>query len=258
MSLIIGVYCLENIYNGRMYIGSSTDVMSRRNSHLCLLRKGKGHSKELQYSYDEDGEDAFLFYVIEACTKDVLRQREAYWIDNTSCLTTGFNKVRMEVTQKTIKNILTKPAIRNIHSQKTKDKISLFHKANQEKFVGSKNGKSKLNEEQVYEIKTLISKENSFGSISRRFKVGTSAISSIYSGRTWSHVKCEELDFYKKSGKNATKMFGSKNPNSKLSENDVIEIRAIIKPNYTRIGKQYGVSSTVISGIIKNKIWNNV
>ena len=55
------------------------------------------------------------------------------------------------------------------------------------------------------------------------------------------------------------KLYGESNPNNKLSNKSIIEIRKLYPSmSYTDIGKIYGVHSGTISRIINNKLWNNI
>jgi len=61
--------------------------------------------------------------------------------------------------------------------------------------------------------------------------------------------------------KSGRTMIGSKNPSSKLTEQDVKEIKeqlAIGKKLGAILGKKYGVSKTIISDIKNNKIWRHI
>lgn len=54
---------------------------------------------------------------------------------------------------------------------------------------------------------------------------------------------------------------GAKNPKAKLTENDVLEIKALIKSKFipqNKIAKMYNIDATVISGIKKGTKWKNI
>lgn len=76
------IYKIENVKNGKIYIGSAVNHDQRRWVHLCVLRKGKHHSPILQNSWNKYGKNAFLFSVLEEVSnkKDLIK-REQYWID---------------------------------------------------------------------------------------------------------------------------------------------------------------------------------
>lgn len=54
---------------------------------------------------------------------------------------------------------------------------------------GIQNGRAKLNEQDVLEIRKLLQEGLSSSKIANRFGVGKTAISDIKNGKTWSHVQ---------------------------------------------------------------------
>lgn len=79
---IVGIYKIENITNGKVYIGSSKNIENRWKQHKTLLRSGKHHSQHLQYSWNKYGEDSFSFEVIEDdISQEELLIKEQYWMD---------------------------------------------------------------------------------------------------------------------------------------------------------------------------------
>jgi group I intron endonuclease len=78
--MVMGIYQILNTFNGKKYIGSSSDVKSRSYRHKSLLRRGKHPNKHLQYSWDKHGENYFRFSLIEEVTnEDNLIERESYY-----------------------------------------------------------------------------------------------------------------------------------------------------------------------------------
>jgi len=62
----MGVYQIRNTGNGRIYVGSSTNLEGIRNSRLFQLRMGKVvFSRELQKDLDQFGAGSFEFSVLE-------------------------------------------------------------------------------------------------------------------------------------------------------------------------------------------------
>ena len=89
----VGIYCIENIINCKKYIGLSRNIEQRWNEHRYKLRRGKHANIYLQRAWDNYGEDAFKFYIIELCDSDVLSEREEYYImkENTLSHESGYN-----------------------------------------------------------------------------------------------------------------------------------------------------------------------
>lgn len=74
-----GVYKICNLINGKMYIGSSKNLVNRATNHRKNLKDNKHSNKHLQSSYNKYGGENFIFEVIEYCDNYV--EREQYWMD---------------------------------------------------------------------------------------------------------------------------------------------------------------------------------
>lgn len=77
----IGIYQIKNLINGKLYIGSAKDFHIRTLKHLNFLKHNKHHCKHLQAAWNKYGENNFKFELIERCEKEMLINREQYWID---------------------------------------------------------------------------------------------------------------------------------------------------------------------------------
>ena len=75
-----GIYCIENLKNGKKYIGQSYNIDYRWNEHKRRLITQRHTNKHLQASFNKYGIENFKFYVIEYCKEDKLNEREIYWI----------------------------------------------------------------------------------------------------------------------------------------------------------------------------------
>lgn len=76
-----GVYIIVNMVTGKVYVGSSVDLVARKQRHFCDLEKGCHSNSHLQGSYNKHGVFAFAFCVIEECKPKELIAREQFWID---------------------------------------------------------------------------------------------------------------------------------------------------------------------------------
>lgn len=130
-----GVYRIYCFKNKKSYIGSSTNISSRIQSHKSLLRRGKHHSLPMQYAYDKYGIDNFYFYIIEMCEHNKLEEIEKHYINfYNSVAPNGFNiesnpklsrhtfETRTKMSSKRIGE--NNPFFGKKHSEKTKRKIS--------------------------------------------------------------------------------------------------------------------------------------
>lgn len=78
----IGVYGIVHRASGRIYVGSSKNVVGRWRDHKKRLNGPTPHqSPLLQDLWSSDGADAFRFVVLEVCDVRQLFAREQSWMD---------------------------------------------------------------------------------------------------------------------------------------------------------------------------------
>ena len=65
MTIISGVYLIINCLDGKLYVGSAANILSRIGWHKRYLMLGKHHSVLLQRAYDKYGPNAFQFAIVE-------------------------------------------------------------------------------------------------------------------------------------------------------------------------------------------------
>lgn len=84
-----GVYQIRNTKNGKVFI-AGTNNLKTMNGKRFELQMGTSYNKTLQREWNEYGEDAFVFEVLETIEpkqdpfydlKDAVSKREAYWIE---------------------------------------------------------------------------------------------------------------------------------------------------------------------------------
>lgn len=62
---LCGIYKIQNLVNGKVYIGSSADIKKRFGAHRSKLGRGTHHSIFLQRSWDKHGSVNFSFAILE-------------------------------------------------------------------------------------------------------------------------------------------------------------------------------------------------
>lgn len=216
--MISGIYSITNLNNGKIYIGSSVDVRSRFSQHKSGLRKSNHHNRYLQRAWDKYGEGCFEFKVIEVVEDvSVILEREQYWIDKYESYDSsiGYN---------------ISPTAGNttgcMHTDESRKKISeakkgFKHTDEFKKFIGECNSKRIITDETRSKLSESKKRDN---------------------------LSEETLDKLSKAS------IGSNNPNSKLDEDKVREIKLMLKEGFTqqKIADKFGISRSLV-GLIKNE-----
>lgn len=116
-----GVYVIVSINTNKRYVGSTKNLYSRKIAHLTTFRKNK-HSQYFQAHYDRYGAEDLTFEILEFCSKEILKEREQYWMDT---LKPEFNICPFSTS-----------SLGSVFSKEAKEKMSLIHKG---KLAGEKN-----------------------------------------------------------------------------------------------------------------------
>lgn len=86
----MGVFRVRNTASGRSFIGTSVDLTAMLNRQRSQLKMGGHPNREMQTDYNEVGEAAFEFEILDELTppdsptydpKSDLRALEEMWID---------------------------------------------------------------------------------------------------------------------------------------------------------------------------------
>lgn len=90
---VIGIYCIRNKINNKVYIGQSIDIRTRWWGHRCDLNRNNHCNRYLQNAWNKHGEDNFEFSVLEQCTLDEINDKEIFWIKqyNSTDVNFGYN-----------------------------------------------------------------------------------------------------------------------------------------------------------------------
>lgn len=74
-----GIYKIENLVNGKLYIGRSNNLKARQSSHWNQLKRNVHTNTHLQHAWNQLGNESFKFEILELCDEEVLPAREHYW-----------------------------------------------------------------------------------------------------------------------------------------------------------------------------------
>lgn len=96
-----GIYVIKG--PGKVYVGQSQNIGSRRNRHFGELRRGVHSNKHMQAAWNLYGEQAFSFETLEDCAVGTLDERELFWITELRAVEAGYNKRVTPVSNRGIK-----------------------------------------------------------------------------------------------------------------------------------------------------------
>ena len=74
-----GIYKIENLVNGKSYIGQSVDIFRRWKDHSNFWEAKKNWSA-IKHALHKHCLENFTFTILEECLKEDLNDREIYWI----------------------------------------------------------------------------------------------------------------------------------------------------------------------------------
>lgn len=139
-----GIYKITCTPNGKIYIGSSVNIMRRWQAHKSFLNNNLHTNRYLQSAWNKYGESAFIFEIVERCLPDMLENREQFWLDTLRPYdrSIGFNlakfsdaprRGRIGTMRGKSVSPETKMKLRTInlgkrHSQETRAKMSVSQK----------------------------------------------------------------------------------------------------------------------------------
>lgn len=120
---ISGIYQIQCIASGKVYVGSSINIGKRLIAHRVCLRQGKHHAQGLQNAWNKYGKSGFTVSLVEAVppVKAKLVEREQFWIDKLEAYTVGYNaspKAGSRLGSKA--SLETREKQSNLHRGKTK------------------------------------------------------------------------------------------------------------------------------------------
>jgi len=208
------IYIIRNLVNGKRYIGSTSSFNNRKAVHNLLLRKNKHFNKHLQSAYNKYGYDSFKFFILEKCSKEILQNKEQYYIDNFK---PEYNKRIIADSSRGLK--YGPQSIE--HKLKTSRKLRKF------------------SDELVKEIRNLANSGVTYKEIGERLNINHNSLSKLVNGRTY-------VDLHKGNIKPI-----NKNIRSKLTKEKIVEIyyKALNKENQYKLAEEYNVTQGTISRI---------
>lgn len=250
----IGIYKIENLVNGSVYVGQTAEGFQKRYFlHRWKLNNGTHDNSHLQRSFNKYGKDNFVFKVIEVLPKELLNEREKYWIEyhrNTTgcyCIQDGgqpenLNDYISPDIRKRTGELNRQRMLGGTLSEETKQKMCDTRRG---AFIHHKNG---LTEEQARAIKEMLVAGYSTKEIVETTAVDYKKINGILSNNSYRMVEVagwDEFYFNRPRGKRK----------SKYSEEQIqqfIDSYHELK-NYRKVADKYKVSLSTIQYYIRLK-----
>jgi group I intron endonuclease len=89
--MISGIYKIENLLSGKLYIGSAVNLDNRLKHHRSRLRSGVHKNRHLQSAWNREGESLFAFETLLFCSREQLMFYEQRCIDGFDAVNSGYN-----------------------------------------------------------------------------------------------------------------------------------------------------------------------
>ena len=230
-----GIYCIENIINGKKYIGQTINLERREKEHFSLL-KGNCHDNiHLQNAYNKYGKKNFKFRILLYCKPFELTKYEQIFVDF--------------YTPETLYNVRLECVNSNqgmIFSKETKKKMSEAKRGKHR----SKETKEKLSKANSGKHHPMYGKHHSKETIRKMSKAKRGKNSPMYG---------------KHHSKEARRKISEANSeencySSKLTKNQVFEVLDLYyneNKKQTDIAKIFPVNNVAISYIVRGKCWKS-
>ena len=187
---MIGIYKIENKLNGKIYIGQSNNIERRFAEHR---QKGASSDIPVDAAIYKYGKENFTYEVVEETTLEKLNERETFWILKFNSVENGYN------------------------CSIGGDKQS----------VGVNNGRAKLTEEDVKEIRQAYADHKRQKDVYEKYKdiVSFGHFQNIWQGRIWSHIMPEVFTEENKQYYIYQNSIGANGASAKFTNEEVIKIR---------------------------------
>lgn len=89
------IYCIINKINHKKYVGKTTSSVEKRfNEHLNDSNRKRCEKRPLYSAIRKYGKENFVIEILEECSREILSDKEAYWIDKLGTYKNGYNATK--------------------------------------------------------------------------------------------------------------------------------------------------------------------
>lgn len=176
------IYEIRNLITNQFYIGSCFNFKKRVREHLNSLRKNKHRNQYLQNSWNKYGIENFKFTIhVSLLSKENLLEIEQNYLDRYF---TFFSNRLFNL------NRYVDGGFRNRkHTDETKRLMSIKSLGKKGTVFGENHSTSKLNNDQVYEIRKMYKLGGySYAELGRIYNVTYQTIREIILNKIWKHI----------------------------------------------------------------------
>lgn len=187
---MIGIYKITKIQNGKSYIGKSNDIERRFKEHQT---KGKTSKIPVDEAIEKYGVNAFTYEIIEQCSLEDLNECEQHWIKYYNTKNNGYN----------------------------------CNDGGDAATYGENNGRSKLTEEDVVEIRKAYNNHLKQKDVYKKYedKISFGYFQNLWQGRSWAHIMPEVFTEENKKYYIYQNSKGQNGASAKLTDEEVLLIR---------------------------------
>lgn len=238
-----GIYLVKNPISGKCYVGQAVDIQNRFCSNHYYDYKNPNNSSYSAKFYQAvrkyGGWDIFEVSVLELCDKELLDDKEIYYIAQYDSYYNGYNSTKggQFISEKLL-------------SEETEQKRKDTREKNQS-LKGENHPRAKLTNDEVIQIRQRYIDGEDINNIHKDYShlYSRSVFADIVYGRTYKNVG------------NIPPKENIRHTNGKLTDKQVREIRRMYKEEHISqraIGEIFNMSQTAIGHIIQGKTYKHV
>lgn len=187
---MVGIYKITKKSDGKSYIGQSNDIQRRFKEHQT---KGASSRIPLDVAIQKYGVNAFTYEILEECSIEELNEKEKYWISYYDTVNNWYNCLE----------------------------------GGDQQSHGENNGRAKLTEEEVKEIRTAYAQHKRQKDVYENYKnkISFNYFQNVWAGHSWSHIMPEVFTEENKKYYIYQNSKGSKGAFAQFTDEEVISIR---------------------------------